>query len=129
MSQSESVPGGAVPQAATSTSLPAVKPEVATGVVPSPERALPTDPKELEAQIEQTRAHLVGTVDELAMRLQPKEIARRGRADLKARVDAAIRTPDGSLRVERLVAVGAAVASLVSLVVWNRRRLKRRSRR
>lgn len=86
--------------------------------------ALPTDPDELEAHIERTRARLVGTVDELATRLQPKEIARRSAVDLRAKLDAAIRTPDGSLRVERLAAVGAALAAMVSLVIWNRRRLR-----
>jgi hypothetical protein len=127
VSQSESAGGGRVPPASVTPAV-AAQP-AATGVVPTPDRALPTDPKELEAQIEQTRAHLVGTVDELATRLQPKEIARRGKADLKAKVDAAIRTPDGSLRVERLAAAAAAVVSMVSLVVWNRRRLRRRSGR
>jgi hypothetical protein len=93
--------------------------------VPSPE-PLPTSPKELEAHIERTRERLVGTVDELAYRLQPKVLAKRGAADAKAKLDAAVRTPDGSLRTERLAAVAAAVTTLVSLVGWNRRRLKRR---
>jgi hypothetical protein len=96
------------------------------GVAVPTDRALPTDPAQLEAEIERTRARLVGTVDELAARLQPKEIARRSAQDLRAKVDHTIRTPDGSLRVERLAALGAAVAALISLVVWNRRRLSRR---
>lgn len=99
---------------------------VGAGVTPTPDRSLPTDPKELEAEIERTRARLVGTVDELTARLQPKEVVRRSALGLRGKVDRAIRTPDGSLRVERLAAVGAAVAALVSLVVWNRRRLSRR---
>jgi hypothetical protein len=87
--------------------------------------ALPTDPAELEAHIERTRARLVGTVDELATRLQPKEIARRGAAGLRARLDAFVRTPDGSPRVERLAAIAGALAAMASLIVWNRRRLRR----
>jgi hypothetical protein len=98
----------------------------ADAVALSADRTLPTDPAQLEAEIERTRARLVGTVDELATRLQPKEIARRGALDLRARVDHAVRTPEGALRVERIVAVGAAVAALISVVVWNRRRLSRR---
>lgn len=122
MSQPDSARGGTTsrtPSAATAVTS-------SDGVAASPERALPTDPAELEAEIERTRARLVGTVDELATRLQPKEIARRSAMDLRSRLDHAIRTPDGSLRVERIAAVAAAVAALASLVVWNRRRLRRR---
>jgi Protein of unknown function (DUF3618) len=100
------------------------QPESALGTTAGPDPVLPTDPAALEAHIERTRARLVGTVDELAVRLQPKEIARRSALDLRAKLDAAIRTPDGSLRVERLAAVAAALAAMVSLVVWNRRRLR-----
>ena len=100
------------------------QPESALGTTAGPDLVLPTDPAALEAHIERTRARLVGTVDELAVRLQPKEIARRSALDLRARLDAAIRTADGSLRVERLAAVAAALAAMVSLVVWNRRRLR-----
>jgi hypothetical protein len=92
---------------------------------PTPVDALPTDPAELEAHIERTRARLVGTVDELATRLQPKEIARRGAIDLRARINAVVRTPDGSIRVERLAAIAAALTAMASLLVWNRRRLRR----
>ena len=113
MSQSKSVPTGS--PAASASPAP----------VPAPAAALPTDPAELEAHIERTRSRLVGTVDELATRLQPKEIARRGAHDARARVDVFVRTPDGSLRVERLAAIAGALAALCSLIVWNRRRLRR----
>jgi hypothetical protein len=72
------------------------QPESDLDTTAGPDPVLPTDPAELEAHIERTRA----------------------------RLDAAIRTPDGSLRVERLAAVAAAHAAMVSLVVWNRRRLR-----
>jgi hypothetical protein len=110
-----------------SESVPASSPAVATapGPAPTPLDALPTDPADLEAHIERTRARLVGTLDELATRLQPKEIARRGAAGLRARLDAFVRTPDGSPRVERLAAIAGALAAMASLIVWNRRRLRR----
>jgi hypothetical protein len=107
-----------------SESVPASSPAVSTAPAPAPTPALPTDPAELEAHIERTRARLVGTVDELAARLQPKEIVRRGTVDLRARINAVVRTPDGSIRVERLAAIAAALAAMASLIVWNRRRLR-----
>ena len=85
-----------------------------------------TDPAAIESDIEATRARLAGTVDELAVRLHPKEISRRSVQDLKDRLRAATHTPDGRLRTERIAAVGAAAVALVSLVVWNRRRTSRR---
>ena len=76
----------------------------------------------IEADIEATRARLAATIDELAFRAQPKEIARREVASLKASVRAATHTPEGELRVERIAAVGAAVAALTALIIWRRRR-------
>ncbi len=82
----------------------------------------PTDPAAIEAQIEATRTRLAGTVDELAVRIHPKEIARRGTAEAKARLRAAAMTPDGQPRIERLAAVGAAAVALLVLTIWRRRR-------
>ena len=81
-----------------------------------------SDPAAIEAQIEVTRARLAGTVDELAVRMHPKEIARRGTADARTRLHEATHTPDGALRVERLAAAGAAVLALIVLTVWRRRK-------
>jgi hypothetical protein len=72
-------------------------------------------PAQIEAEIEATRARLAGTVDELATRVQPKEIARRSAEDAKAKLQAATHTEDGSLRTERIAAVGAAAAVLAGL--------------
>lgn len=80
------------------------------------------DPATIEHDIEATRERLAGTVDELAVRLHPKEIGRRSLADVKSRVRAATLTPDGSPRVERLAAIGAAALALIGLVVLRRRR-------
>ena len=76
----------------------------------------------IEADIEATRTRLAATIDELAFRAQPKEIARREVASLKASVHDATHTPEGELRVERIAAVGAAVAALAALIIWRRRR-------
>ena len=82
----------------------------------------PTNPAAIEAEIEATRARLAGTVDELAVRMHPKQIARRGADDVVAKVRTATTTPDGHLRIERLAAMGAAAVALLVLVVWRRRR-------
>jgi Protein of unknown function (DUF3618) len=82
------------------------------------------DPAALEAEIEATRARLAETVDELAVRIHPKTIADRATEDAKARLNDAVYTPDGKPRVERLAAVGAALAAFIALVVWRKLRKK-----
>jgi hypothetical protein len=84
-------------------------------------QALPADPAALERIIDERRRRLAATVDELALRAQPREIARRGASDAQARLRAAVYTDDGRLRVERVGAVVAAVVTLVALIVWRRR--------
>ena len=74
-------------------------------------------PAQIEAEIEATRARLAGTVDELATRVQPKEIARRSAREAKAGFHAATHTEDGSLRTERVAAVLAAAGLLAALVL------------
>jgi len=79
-------------------------------------------PDAIEAEIAQTRAHLASTIDELAVRAQPREIARRQTESVKARVVDATHTPEGDLRVERVGAIAAvAAAVLVVLAVLHRR--------
>jgi hypothetical protein len=77
---------------------------------------------EIEAQIVQTRDHLARTIDELAVRAQPREIARRQAESAKVKFVEATHTPEGDLRVERvgaMVAAGSAV--LVVLAILHRR--------
>jgi len=79
-------------------------------------------PDAIEAEIAQTRAHLASTIDELAVRAQPREIARRQTESVKARLVDATHTPEGDLRVERVGAIAAAAAAvLVVLAVLHRR--------
>jgi hypothetical protein len=75
----------------------------------------------IEAEIAATRAHLASTIDELAVRAQPREIARRQADSAKVRFVEATHTPEGDLRVERVGAIGAALAVLLGLVILHRR--------
>jgi len=76
----------------------------------------------LEAQIVATRERLSSTLDELAIRAQPKEIVRRQVESAKAKLDEATRTPDGELRIERVVGIIAAVSALLLALGLLRRR-------
>ncbi|MEO6144985.1 MAG: DUF3618 domain-containing protein [Dermatophilaceae bacterium] len=74
-----------------------------------------TSPDAIEAEIAATRAHLASTIDELAVRARPKEIARRQVGSAKAWFVEASHTPEGELRVERVGAVAAGSAVLLVL--------------
>jgi|1186.fasta_scaffold73856_1 hypothetical protein len=82
---------------------------------------LPEDPDALEKIIDARRQHLAQTVDELAMRTQPKELARRTANDAKQRALGLVSDDSGDLRYERVAAGAAAVVLLVVLVVIRRR--------
>jgi hypothetical protein len=84
-----------------------------------------TSPDVIEAEIAQTRAHLASTIDELAIRAQPREIVRRQTESAKARLDSSIHTPQGDLRVERVGAVAAAAALVVLVLAFLHRRHRR----
>lgn len=75
----------------------------------------PTD--DLVDEIEQIRERLAGTVDQLVDRTNPKNIARRGLADVKAKFVA----PDGSVRFETVVPVVLGVVGTVAAIVVLRR--------
>ncbi|XAS77828.1 DUF3618 domain-containing protein [Dermatophilaceae bacterium Sec6.4] len=75
--------------------------------------------KDIEADLAASRERLASTIDELAFRAQPKEIARRGAEDVKLKVNAATRTPDGNLATDKIgYAVGGigAVSLLLGLI-------------
>ena len=69
----------------------------------------------IEAEIAATRVRLAGTIDELALRAKPKEIARRQAESTKAKLFEATHTPEGDLRLERIGAIAAAAVVLVGL--------------
>jgi hypothetical protein len=88
---------------------------------PPPKAPIPTDPREIEAEIVARQVRLAATVDELTRRLSPKEVARRTSSDLQVQARTAVYAEDGSLRVERLAAVVAALAAVLAWVLWRRR--------
>jgi hypothetical protein len=75
-------------------------------------------PAEIEADIEQQRAQLADTVDQLAAKVDVKSKARATAASVKERAT----TPDGKPRPEVLAAAGSLVAMVVVIVVWRARR-------
>ena len=75
-------------------------------------------PAEIEADIERTRARLAGTVDAIADRVKPANVARRGVDSAKAQVV----DDQGNLRTQRVAVLAAAVAGAVGLVLWRRSR-------
>ena len=80
----------------------------------------------IEAEIGATRDHLASTIDELAVRVKPREIVRRQAGSAKAKVVEATHTPEGDLRVERVGAVAAASFVLLALALLHLRHHRRR---
>lgn len=74
---------------------------------------------EIEADIERTRLRLQGTVDAIAERVSPANVARRKAVAAKAQV---IDPESGGLRTARVVALSAGVLAVVGLIVWRRGR-------
>jgi Protein of unknown function (DUF3618) len=79
-------------------------------------------PEAIEAEIARTRAHLAGTIDELAIRTRPREIVRRQKESAKAKVVNATHTPAGDLRAERIGAILAAGSAVVVVLAILHRR-------
>jgi len=85
-----------------------------------------TSPDVIEAEIAVTRAHLASTIDELAVRTQPREIARRQAEAARAKFVETTHTPDGDLRAERVGAMAAGSAVLLGLAILHRHHHRRR---
>jgi hypothetical protein len=76
-------------------------------------------PAEIEADIEQTRSRLAGTLDELSERLSPRAVLRKADAAVRG----AFVAPDGAVRKDRAaLALGAAASAVGGLVALRRRR-------
>lgn len=82
----------------------------------------PTDPDAIRADIEATREQLGRTVDELSNRL---DVPARAKERVARTRDTAVETYRES--PPAVVGAGAALAGLVALVVWRRRRNRRRA--
>ncbi len=83
---------------------------------------MPQSPAALEKAIQERRDHLAATIDELTTRAKPKEIARRGAAEVERRIRTLTHGPDGQLRTERLAAVAGAIVVVGGVLILLRRR-------
>jgi hypothetical protein len=75
-------------------------------------------PAEIEADIERTRQRLAGTVDAIAERVKPANVARRSMDAAKHQVV----DDDGHLRTGRVAVLTVAVAGVAGLLVWRNSR-------
>ncbi|NHN55741.1 DUF3618 domain-containing protein [Calidifontibacter sp. DB0510] len=79
--------------------------------------------KQIEADLQATRERLAGTIDELAFRARPQEIAKRQVESVKLKADDTLRTADGDLRQDKLATIlGGASAGLLLLGLLRRAR-------
>jgi Protein of unknown function (DUF3618) len=81
-----------------------------------PER--PRSPAQIEADIEQTRERLAGTVDAIADRVKPANVARRAADSARSTVV----DDDGYPRLGRIAALAGVAIAITALLVWRRRR-------
>ncbi len=92
------------------------------------------EPAEIEREIELTRTYLADTVDAIAHKVSPKEVAGRGLATVKAKVEGlknvgveTFTSRDGEfevqrkLRTDRVGIAAGGVAGVIGLVVAVRR--------
>jgi Protein of unknown function (DUF3618) len=75
-------------------------------------------PEEIEADIERAREQLAQTLDLIADRVSPKNVAKRS-AD---RTREQFVYSDGTMRTERIVAAVAVVSLVLGFLLWRRRR-------
>jgi hypothetical protein len=74
-------------------------------------------PEELQAEIEQQREQLAGTLDALSAKLDVKAQAQAKVDEVKGRAT----TQDGRPRPELIAAAAAVVVVAVALIVWRRK--------
>lgn len=86
---------------------------------------LPSDPDALEAAIVARRAHLAGTLDELAERVKPANLAADAKQEATDRVRETFTDSDGNLLRERVAAIAAAVVAVLTVVVVAKVRTRR----
>ena len=75
---------------------------------------------QIEKDIEHTRARLAATIDELAYRLTPGNLAKRQVEAAKVSFNHATRTNEGAVRYEVVGPVAAVVVGLLALAIYRR---------
>jgi len=75
-------------------------------------------PADLEAQIERTREQLAETIDQIADRMHPRNVARR----VLDRARSVVIDESGEVRTDRVVMIGGAIVAFVGLTMWRRSR-------
>ena len=72
----------------------------------------------LEAQIEQAREQLAVTIDAIAERVAPANVA----AEAKSKARAIVVNPDGSLKRDRVIKIAAVAGIVLAIGAWRRYR-------
>jgi hypothetical protein len=73
-------------------------------------------PAQIETDIEATRLRLASTVDAIAERVSPANVAHRAVDRLKAQVV----DDQGSLRKDRVAIIGGVGLAVIGLMIWRR---------
>jgi Protein of unknown function (DUF3618) len=90
---------------------------------PHPEgQALPDDTQRLRDEIERTREHLGATVEQLAAKVDVKSRARARAVELTGQAKERVTRLTREQPVPLAAAAAGALAVVVSLVIWQRRR-------
>ncbi|MDO5699216.1 MAG: DUF3618 domain-containing protein [Dermatophilus congolensis] len=76
--------------------------------------------QDIEKEIEQSRARLAATVDELAFRVKPKNLAQRQMANARRGFHSATHTDSGDIKLEVVGPAVAVVAGLIALAIYRR---------
>ncbi|MGH8969960.1 MAG: DUF3618 domain-containing protein [Actinomycetes bacterium] len=83
-----------------------------------PDPAPARTPAEIEAEIERTRARLAGTVNAIASRVKPANVARRTAVSARSKVI----DERGNLRTARVAAAAIGVLAVAGFMTWRRAR-------
>jgi hypothetical protein len=70
----------------------------------------------LEAQIEQARDSLAVTIDQIAERVAPANVA----AEAKSKARSIVMNPDGSLKKDRVIKIAAVAGIVLAIGAWRR---------
>ena len=74
------------------------------------------DAARLEAQIEAARDQLAVTIDQIADRVAPSNVA----AEAKSKARSIVVNPDGSLKKDRVIKIAAVAGIILAIGAWRR---------